>query len=54
VISADKQQNGVSKQIYQDQHNANMAQYDNNKVAPWRENQQDRIASGREERALPC
>jgi len=25
VISADKQQNGVSKQIYQDQHNANMA-----------------------------
>jgi hypothetical protein len=46
VISADQQQNGVSKQIYQDQHNANLAQYGNNKVAQWRENQQDRIAQG--------
>jgi hypothetical protein len=42
----NKQQNGVSKQIYQDKHNANMAQYGNNKVGQRRENQQDRIAQG--------
>jgi hypothetical protein len=40
------QQNGVSKQIYQDKHNANTAQYGNNKVGQRRENQQDRIAQG--------
>jgi hypothetical protein len=42
----NKQQNGVSKQIYQDKHNANTAQYGNNKVGQRRENQQDRIAQG--------
>jgi hypothetical protein len=40
------QQNQVSKQIYQDKHNANTAQYGNNKVGQRRENQQDRIAQG--------
>ncbi|MGC0772708.1 MAG: hypothetical protein WB543_07205 [Candidatus Acidiferrum sp.] len=42
----NKQQNGVSKQIYQDKHNANTAHYGNNKVGQRRENQQDRIAQG--------
>jgi hypothetical protein len=42
----NKQQNGVSKQIYADKHNANTAQYGNNKVGQRRENQQDRIAQG--------
>jgi hypothetical protein len=42
----NKQQNGVSKQIYQDKHNANTAQYGNNKVGQRGENQQDRIAQG--------
>jgi hypothetical protein len=42
----NQQQNGVSKQIYQDKHNANTAQYGNNKVGQRRENQQDRIAQG--------
>jgi hypothetical protein len=42
----NKQQNGVSKQIYQDKHNGNTAQYGNNKVGQRRENQQDRIAQG--------
>jgi hypothetical protein len=42
----NKQQNSVSKQIYQDKHNANTAQYGNNKVGQRRENQQDRIAQG--------
>jgi len=42
----NKQQNGVSKQIYADKHNANAAQYGNNKVGQRRENQQDRIAQG--------
>ena len=40
------QQNQVSKQIYQDKHNANTAHYGNNKVGQRRENQQDRIAQG--------
>jgi hypothetical protein len=40
------QQNQLSKQIYQDKHNANTAQYGNNKVGQRRENQQDRIAQG--------
>jgi hypothetical protein len=42
----NKQQNGVSKQIYKDKHNSNTAQYGNNKVGQRRENQQDRIAQG--------
>jgi hypothetical protein len=42
----NKQQNQVSKQIYNDKHNANTAQYGNNKVGQRRENQQDRIAQG--------
>ncbi len=42
----NKQQNQMSKQIYQDKHNANTAQYGNNKVGQRRENQQDRIAQG--------
>ena len=42
----NKQQNGVSKQIYADKHNANTAQYGNNKVGQRRENQQDRVAQG--------
>jgi len=40
------QQNQLSKQIYDDKHNANTAQYGNNKVDQRRENQQDRIAQG--------
>jgi hypothetical protein len=51
LTSAEKtqinhQQNGLSKQIYQDKHNANTAQYGDNKVGQRRENQQDRIAQG--------
>jgi hypothetical protein len=42
----NKQQNQLSKQIYNDKHNANAAQYGNNKVGQRRENQQDRIAQG--------
>jgi hypothetical protein len=42
----NKQQNGLSKQIYNDKHNANTAQYGNNKVGQRKENQQDRIAQG--------
>jgi hypothetical protein len=40
------QQNQLSKQIYNDKHNATTAQYGNNKVGQRRENQQDRIAQG--------
>ena len=40
------QQNQLSKQIYQDKHNANTAHYGNNAVGQRRENQQDRIAQG--------
>ena len=40
------QQNGLSKQIYQDKHNASTAHYGNNEVGQRRENQQDRIAQG--------
>jgi len=51
LTSADRtklnnQQNRLSKQIYQDKHNANTAQYGNNQVGQRRENQQDRIANG--------
>jgi|SRR5579859_1754091 len=42
----NKQQNQVSRDIYKDKHNANTAQYGNNKVGQRRENQQDRIAQG--------
>jgi len=42
----NQQQNQMSKQIYADKHNANTAQYGNNKVGQRRENQQDRIAQG--------
>ncbi len=40
------QQNQLSKQIYNDKHNASTAQYGNNQVGERRENQQDRIAQG--------
>ncbi len=40
------QQNQVSKQIYNDKHNANTAHYGNSEVGQRRENQQDRIAQG--------
>ncbi len=42
----NKQQNGLSNQIYQDKHNANTAHYGNNEIGARRENQQDRIAQG--------
>ena len=42
----NRQQNQVTKQIYQDKHNANTAHYGNNAVGQRRENQQDRIAQG--------
>ena len=42
----NKQQNGLSKQIYDDKHNRNTAHYGNNEVGQRRENQQDRIANG--------
>jgi hypothetical protein len=42
----NQQQNGLSKQIYNDKHNANTAHYGNNEVGQRRENQQDRIAQG--------
>jgi hypothetical protein len=42
----NKQQNQLSKQIYNDKHNANTAHYGNNAVGQRRENQQDRIAQG--------
>jgi hypothetical protein len=42
----NQQQNQLSKQIYNDKHNANTAHYGNNQVGQRRENQQDRIAQG--------
>jgi hypothetical protein len=42
----NRQQNQLAKQIYQDKHNRNTAQYGNNVVGQRRENQQDRIAQG--------
>jgi hypothetical protein len=42
----NQQQNQLSKQIYNDKHNANTATYGNNEVGQRRENQQDRIAQG--------
>jgi hypothetical protein len=51
LTSADRtainqQQNAVSKNIYQDKHNANTAHYGNNEVGARRQMQQDRIANG--------
>jgi hypothetical protein len=42
----NRQQNQMSKQIYDDKHNANTQHYGDNKVDERRENQQDRIANG--------
>jgi hypothetical protein len=42
----NQQQNQLSKQIYDDKHNANTQHYGDNKVDQRRENQQDRIANG--------
>ena len=42
----NRQQNQLSKQIYNDKHNANTAKYGNSKVGQRQENQQDRIAQG--------
>jgi hypothetical protein len=42
----NQQQNSLSKQIYNDKHNANTAQYGNNQVGQRRANQQARIAQG--------
>jgi hypothetical protein len=42
----NQQQNQLSKQIDQDKHNANTAQYGNNAVGQRRQAQQDRIANG--------
>jgi hypothetical protein len=42
----NRQQNHVSRQIYQDKHNANTAHHGNTEVGRRRENQQDRIAQG--------
>jgi hypothetical protein len=42
----NQQQNRLSKQIYNDKHNANSAHYGNNEVGQRRQNQQDRIAQG--------
>jgi hypothetical protein len=42
----NRQQNNLSKSIYNDKHNANVAHYGDNKVGQRRENQQDRIANG--------
>jgi len=40
------QQNNLSRSIYRDKHNANVAHYGNNEIGQRRENQQDRIANG--------
>ena len=42
----NRQQNDVSRSIYNDKHNAAQAHYGNNEVGQRRENQQDRIAQG--------
>ena len=42
----NRQQNNVSRSIYNDKHNAAQAHYGNNEVGQRRENQQDRIAQG--------
>jgi hypothetical protein len=40
------QQNNLSKQVYNDKHNANTAHYGNNEVGQRRANQQGRISQG--------
>jgi len=42
----NRQQNNLSKQIYDDKHNANTTHYGNNEVDQRRKNQQERIAQG--------
>ncbi len=42
----NRQQNNVSRSIYDDKHNANTANYGNNEVGARRDNQQQRIANG--------
>jgi hypothetical protein len=42
----NRQQNNLSRSIYNDKHNAAQAHYGNNEVGQRRENQQDRIANG--------
>jgi hypothetical protein len=42
----NRQQNNLSKSIYNDKHNAAQAHYGNNEVGQRRENQQDRVAQG--------
>lgn len=42
----NRQQNHLSRSIYNDKHNANTAHYGNNEVGQRRENQQDRVAQG--------
>jgi hypothetical protein len=42
----NNQQNGLSKEIYTDKHNADSAHYGNNVAGQRRENQQNRIAQG--------
>ena len=42
----NRQQNNLSRSIYNDKHNAAQAHYGNNEVGQRRENQQDRIAQG--------
>lgn len=42
----NRQQNNLSRSIYNDKHNANQAHYGNNEVGQRRENQQDRVANG--------
>jgi len=44
--TVNRQQNQMSRQIYNDKHNAAQQHYGNNEVGNRRENQQDRIASG--------
>ena len=42
----NRQQNGLSNQIYRDKHNAAHDNFGNSKVGQRQENQQDRIAQG--------
>lgn len=42
----NRQQNNLSRSVYNDKHNAAQAHYGNNEVGQRRENQQDRIANG--------
>jgi hypothetical protein len=42
----ERQENGLSKQIYNDKHNGNTAHYGNGEVGQRRQAQQDRIANG--------